>query len=180
MLRYLPNLLSLTRLLLVPVVLSLLLEGRPGPALAVFAAAAVLDALDGWIARHFDAGTVLGGYLDPLADKALLVGTMVTLGVIGWLPPWLVVLVVFRDVLIVGGAVLTVVMGHPLEMRPIGISKVNTAAQAVLAVVVMADRGLAWAWLDPLLTVALWTVVATTVASGAAYVYGWARRAFVD
>src|SRR5215470_10721027 len=102
----LPNLISLGRLLLVPLAISLILDGKYWAAFWVFIIAGISDALDGFIAKHFDRRTRLGALLDPLADKVLLVSVYVTLGVAGQLWTWLVVLVVFRDIMIVGGFLL--------------------------------------------------------------------------
>src|SRR5262249_58872248 len=99
----LPNLISLGRLLLVPLAISLILEDSYGTAFWVFVVAGVSDALDGFIAKRFDRRTRLGALLDPLADKVLLVSVYVTLGIAGQIWAWLVVLVVFRDVMIIGG-----------------------------------------------------------------------------
>src|ERR1700745_4236522 len=102
----LPNVISLGRLLLVPLAISLILEGSYWAAFWIFVVAGVSDALDGFIAKNFDQRTRLGALLDPLADKVLLVSVYVTLGIAGQLWPWLVVLVVFRDVMIIGGFLL--------------------------------------------------------------------------
>src|SRR6516164_3748097 len=101
-----PNLISLGRLLLVPLTIWLILGGRYGVAFWVFVVAGVSDALDGFIAKRFDRRTRLGALLDPVADKALLVSVYLTLCVAGELWTWLVILVVFRDVMIVGGFLL--------------------------------------------------------------------------
>jgi len=183
LLRKLPNALSLLRLLLAPVVIALLIEGAPGWACAVFALAAVLDAADGWLARRFDGATPIGVYLDPLADKALMIGAVVTLGVLDWLPAWLAVLVVARDLAIMGAVVLSAVVGAPLGVAPLGISKANTAVQAALVAMARAVPAFGWqdvALASGLLSVLVWTAAATTLASGAAYGYGWAKRALAD
>ncbi|MBV8737887.1 MAG: CDP-alcohol phosphatidyltransferase family protein, partial [Alphaproteobacteria bacterium] len=102
----LPNLISLGRLLLVPLAIWLILGHRYGAAFWIFIVAGISDALDGFIAKHFDRRTRLGALLDPIADKALLVSVYVTLGLANQLWPSLVILVVFRDVMIVGGFLL--------------------------------------------------------------------------
>ncbi len=96
--------------------------------------AGVSDALDGWIARHFRWQTELGAYLDPAADKALLVSIFVTLGTRGYLPAWLVIAAVSRDVLILGAVMISWLMGQPVEVRPLFVSKMNTLGQITLAV----------------------------------------------
>ncbi|MFQ5954798.1 MAG: CDP-alcohol phosphatidyltransferase family protein [Kiloniellales bacterium] len=170
------NLITLGRLLAVPVAVWLILSDRMAFAFWLFVAAGVSDALDGFIARQFDARTTLGGYLDTIADKSLLVSVYITLGVQGYIAAWLVILVVFRDALIVFGVVLSHLLSHPVRIEPLFISKVNTVAQFVLAAAVMARAGLN---IDPPgLAVALVLLVAiTTLGSGAAYLVRWGRVA---
>jgi cardiolipin synthase len=170
----LPNLMSLGRLLAVPVAIWLMLNERHMAALWLFVAAGVSDALDGFLARQFGVRSAVGSYLDPIADKVLLVSVYVTLGYKGHIESWLVILVVFRDFLILGGAALYYLVGGSLRMQPLLISKVNTAAQLVLAGLVLAK--LAFAIEDGGATVVLtYTVAVTTFASGAAYlaIWGW-------
>jgi len=171
----LPNLISLGRLMSVPVITWLIMESRMAAAFWLFVAAGATDAIDGFIAKRFDSRTELGAYLDPLADKALLVSTYVTLGITGLLPGWLVTLVVFRDVLIIGGALLIHTLRQTLTMRPLLISKLNTAAQIALAALVLAGAGLGFAAPD-LRTALCVLVTVTTFLSGAAYVVAWGRR----
>ncbi len=102
----LPNIISLLRLLLVPLIIGFVANEQWQFALYGFVIAGVSDALDGYIARNYNLRTELGSYLDPLADKALLVSMFVTLGVLGLFPFWLVMLVVTRDILIIGGILL--------------------------------------------------------------------------
>ncbi len=172
----LPNAISIGRLLVVPVIVWLILDGRLGAAFWLFLAAGISDAVDGYIAKRYQAQTVFGAFIDPLADKALLVSTYISLGHEGDLDLWLVILVVFRDLLIVGGALLFQTITHSLTMEPLTISKVTTAAQIVLAVVVLGDVGLGVS--VPWLTMGAVAVVAiTTLSSGAAYVVMWTKRA---
>ena len=171
----LPNLISLGRLLLVPLAISLILDGRYWAAFWVFVVAGISDALDGFIAKHFDRRTRLGALLDPLADKVLLVSVYVTLGIAGQIWAWLVVLVVFRDVMIVGGFLLIQALaGLPKPTHPLFISKVNTGVQVAMVGYVLARRGLGAeaGALDLLLGAA---VAATTVGSGLTYLVRWAR-----
>ncbi|MEI8394484.1 MAG: CDP-alcohol phosphatidyltransferase family protein [Rhodospirillaceae bacterium] len=175
MVRHLPNIITLCRLFAVPLTIYLILEDQLETAFWVFVGAGISDAVDGAIARLCDARTAIGGVLDPLADKALLVSVYISLGTIGFLPLWLVILVVFRDLLIVGGVMLAYTLRLPVAMDPLYISKVNTLAQLMLAGVVLAVSGTMIA--DPLivnmpLTVVLQDIVAvTTVLSGAWYVW---------
>lgn len=176
---HLPNLLTVLRLLLVPVVVELILEGRLDWAFWVFVLAGVSDAVDGILARVLDARTTLGSYLDPLADKALLIATFVALGFAGVLPTWIVVLVVFRDLLIVGGAMLYQMVVGALHMKPLFVSKANTVAQVALAAGTLAVEGLDMD-AGPLPGVLTALAAATTVASGGAYLWVWGRRAIEE
>lgn len=172
---FLPNLLSLARLLAVPVALMLMLDGAYALCFWIFVAAGVTDAVDGWIAKTFDARTALGAYLDPLADKALVVSTYLMLGWLGHIPGWLVVLVVFRDVLIIGGAMVAYFMLGDFHARPLWISKLNTAVQIALVGCVLARLGIAVG--HPLFDwVLVHVAAATTVLSGGAYLWEWGRR----
>jgi cardiolipin synthase len=165
--RNLPNALSLARLFLVPAAVWLILSEQWGWAFVVFAVAGISDALDGLLARLLKAQTLLGAWLDPLADKALIVCVYLSLVAKGMLPLWLVVLVALRDVVIVLYAVVDIAKGR-LPMRPLLISKLNTAAQILLALDILAQLGIGWS--NAMLTEAMVLVVAvTTTASGAAY-----------
>jgi len=171
----LPNLISLGRLLLVPLAISLILEGNYWAAFWIFVVAGVSDALDGFIAKRFDRRTRLGALLDPLADKVLLVSVYVTLGVAGQLWAWLVVLVVFRDIMIVGGFLLVQAIATvPKPFQPLFISKINTGVQAALICYVLARRGIGAdpGVIDAILGIA---VAATTLSSGLTYLVQWAR-----
>jgi len=171
----LPNLISLARLLAVPLAVWLIVSDRLGVAFWLFAAAGVSDALDGFLAKHYGLQSELGGYLDPLADKALLTSVYVTLGYEGRIATWLVILVVFRDVLIIGGAILYHTLTGALKMRPLLVSKINTAAQIALAAVILAQSGLGVDYrIDEVLVP---VVAATTLASGGAYLVVWGWRA---
>ena len=139
-----PNLITLGRILLVPVVVWAIASGAMRIAFLLFLAAGVSDAVDGFLAKRFDMATELGAYLDPLADKALIVSIYVTLGINEAIPRWLVILVVSRDILIVGGMMLSWLVGKPLTIRPLLVSKLNTVAQIVFACVVLGSLGFAF------------------------------------
>jgi cardiolipin synthase len=173
---WVPNLITLARLLSVPVSVYLILQGYFAAAFWLFLAGGVSDAADGLIAKRYRVTSQVGSFLDPLADKALLMGVYVALGSLDEIPLWLVILIVFRDLLIIGGALLFQTITHSLKMEPLFISKVNTVAQITLAGFVLARLGLevSGGWLESLLVLA---VAATTLASGAAYVVKWGRRA---
>lgn len=170
-----PNIITLIRFFLVPAVILALLQGRVGWALAGFFAAGVSDGVDGFIARQFNQRTALGAYLDPIADKLLLVSVFVVLGLMNELPLWLVIAVVTRDALIIGGVLLSTIMGNPVEMKPLMVSKANTAVQIVLAGVVLAELAFATeVW--PLRPALIWLTALLTVASAGAYLVGWLRH----
>lgn len=171
-----PNLISLGRLLAVPVNVWLILLGEWRVAFLLFLAAGVSDALDGMIAKRFGLQTRLGRYLDPLADKVLLVSVFVVLAVQGQMPVWLVGLVVARDVLIVAGAILLHFMRYTAAPCPRWASKVNTAVQIAAAALVLSnlayDFGLAASFLFGVFAV----TALTTVASGIDYLIDWGQR----
>lgn len=170
-----PNIISLLRLLSVPLTVWLIVSNQFTAAFALFVAAGISDAVDGLLAKRFDMMTELGGFLDPLADKALLVGVYVTLGLQDLLPNWLVILVVSRDLLIVGGFLLSVAMDVDVPIRPLAISKINTVAQIVLAGATLAKPTVI-AIPDTAMMLLILTVGVTTMISGATYVITWARR----
>jgi cardiolipin synthase len=170
-----PNLITLARLFSVPLMVWLILDRHFGWAFWLFVAAGVSDALDGFLARKLQIRSTVGAFLDPLADKALLVGVYVTLGHMGLVAEWLVIIVVFRDIIIVGGAILYHTLTQSLKMQPLFISKINTVAQIGLAALLLARLGAGFE--DYGLTEYLiYTVAATTVVSGLAYVLVWGRR----
>jgi cardiolipin synthase len=169
----LPNLITLGRLLSVPLAVWLIIEARYGVAFWIFVGAGISDALDGYIAKRFDRRTRLGALLDPIADKALLVGVYVTLGIAGQLPHWLVILVVLRDVLILGGFALIQATTAPQHLGPLFVSKVNTSVQIALVGFVLARLGLG---IDEGTVTAILIAAAalTTVLSGLSYLLRWA------
>lgn len=169
----LANIITFGRLCAVPLAFWLVLVHRIGDACLLFVAAGLSDALDGWLARRYG-GNAIGAMMDPVADKALLVTMYITLAAVGELPAWLAILVVFRDLLIVGGIVVLSVLGHAVMIRPLNISKLNTAMQIVLIAVVLLKGGFGLA-IPGLAGILTWSVVATTTASGAAYVWKAAR-----
>lgn len=171
----LPNLITIARLVMVPVIVVLILHGLWATAFAVFVVAGISDAADGIIARRYGLRSELGAYLDPLADKALLVSIYVTLSVVGVLPPWLTVTVVSRDVMIVAAILVSRLMDRPVEIKPLFVSKLNTAAQISFAALVLGlmaahDAG-GWP-----VAAGMVAVAALTVLSAAAYLARWLRH----
>jgi cardiolipin synthase (CMP-forming) len=136
-----PNLITLVRILLVPIVIWAITAGEMRIAFVLFLAAGISDAVDGFLAKRFEMTTELGAYLDPLADKAMLVSIYIALGIIEAVPRWLVILVVFRDIMIVSAVILSWVVDKPLPLKPLLVSKLNTVAQIALACVVLAALG---------------------------------------
>lgn len=169
-----PNLISVARLVLVPLTIDAVLAERYDVAFWLFLIAGVSDGIDGWIARRFDQRSVLGSYLDPLADKALVVSVFVTLAIVGVLPVWLAILVVSRDVLIVGGVVLSWMLGRAAPIRPLFVSKANTFAQIGFAAMALSAGAFGW---DPgrLWVVGDGLVAALTTVSGGAYLVDWLK-----
>jgi cardiolipin synthase len=170
----LPNAITVARLCAVPATVWLMLQHRLDLAFVLFVAAGVSDAVDGWLARVRNARSALGAILDPIADKALLVSVYVTLAAIGVLPDWLAILVVFRDLLIVGGVLVLWILGQTPRIRPIFVSKLNTALQIALAALALLLSGFGLQ-AGGLLDAAIWAVAATTIASGAVYVWATLR-----
>jgi cardiolipin synthase len=170
-----PNMITILRFLLVPAVIYWLLTGEWRLAFAGFVIAGVSDGVDGFIARRFNQRSVLGGYLDPMADKLLLVSVFVVLGIMDKLPLWLVVAAVSRDALIVCAVLLSTVMANPVEIKPLMVSKANTVAQIVLAGVVLAELAFA-ADFGPIRPVLIILSGLLTVASAGAYLVAWSRH----
>jgi cardiolipin synthase len=144
-------------------------------AFLLFLLAGLSDLVDGFLAKRFNMATELGAYLDPLADKALIVSIYVTLGIAGAIPRWLVILVVSRDIMIVSAVMLSWLVNNPVKLKPLTVSKLNTVAQILLALVVLASLAFgfdAW-WLVQGLTV---LVALLTLASVVFYIVEWVRH----
>lgn len=168
------NLISLMRLVLVPLVIWLVLDDRWLPALAAFVFAAVSDFVDGFLARRFGMQTKFGAMLDPVADKAMLISLFVLLGLRGYLPAWLVILLVSRDVVIVGGVLLSKALAFDQKIAPVLIGKANTAAQFLLVALVLASLSFQWS-VDIIVTLLCYLTAATALLSAAIYAIGWHR-----
>jgi cardiolipin synthase len=170
-----PNALTVLRIGLVPALAWALWERAYVEALALAAFMGLTDALDGYLAKHYGWRSRLGAMLDPLADKLMLMVTYVVLGVMGLVPVPLVVLVVLRDVVILGGAAAYRILIGPVEMQPTLISKLNTGMQIALVLLVVLDQ---LHTLPPvLIDSALWLTVLTTAWSGVDYVLRWSAKA---
>ncbi|HET9903523.1 MAG TPA: CDP-alcohol phosphatidyltransferase family protein [Xanthobacteraceae bacterium] len=171
----LPNLITLARILSVPIVVWAIAANEMLVAFVLFVTAGISDAVDGFLAKRFDMKSELGAYLDPLADKVLIVSIYVALGITQEIPRWLVILVVSRDLMIIGAVMLSWLVGKPVAVRPLVISKINTVAQIVLAGLVLGSLGLSFdpGWLMPACMAA---VAALTLLSVGAYVREWIRH----
>lgn len=172
----LPNLISALRLVAVIPVVWLLLSQQFGWALVLFALAGISDAVDGFLAKSNGWQSRLGGILDPLADKALLVSCLLVLGSMGLVPVWLVMAAIFRDLVIVAGALLYNYRVEELEAAPTLSSKVNTLFQLVLVIAAITDAGPMPlpGWLIGVLT---WACLITILVSGVQYVLVWSAKA---
>ena len=171
----LPNFITFGRILSVPVIFWLLISDQGQLAFFVFLVAGISDAVDGYLAKTFGWQTELGAYLDPIADKLLLVSIFIALGVKAELPLWLVIAVVSRDVLIVMGVMLAWLLGQPITVRPLVISKWNTAAQITLAAFVLAEIAFRFGAAN-IKWVLIWATALLTVLSLAAYTRAWFRH----
>jgi cardiolipin synthase len=174
--RDIPNLISFLRILLTLPVVWLLFERHFSYALMLFAVAGFSDGLDGFLAKHFHWESRLGGLLDPLADKALLMSSFLVLGGLGLIPVWLVILVIFRDLTIVGGALYYHFSVEEVDAQPSLISKLNTLLQILLVLLVVTDAG-PFPLPQLLLQGLVWATGLTTLVSGALYVWVWTNKA---
>lgn len=168
----LPNLITLGRLILVPFIIATISDGRWTLTFAAFLLAGISDAVDGYLAKTFDLRTRLGAYLDPVADKALLVSVYVALALASVLPATLAILVVSRDIMIVGAVMIAWLLDNPLEIRPLLVSKLNTTAQIAFAAAVLGAKAFDVS-LGLWFNVSVAVVAALTLASAAAYLKQW-------
>ncbi|WP_262027190.1 CDP-alcohol phosphatidyltransferase family protein [Microvirga sp. Mcv34] len=170
-----PNIITIGRLILVPIVIVMIMQQRWAMAFALFVVAGVSDAVDGFIARKFDMRSEFGSYIDPLADKSLLVSIYVTLAIVGAIPGWLAIVVVSRDAMIVAAVLLSWVMSRPVEIKPLIVSKLNTGAQLGFAAYALAANAFG-VGLGGLEEIAMAVVATLTIASAGAYLVGWLRH----
>jgi cardiolipin synthase len=174
MMRHLPNLLSALRLTLAPFAAWAVLNDHDTSALAAFAVAGLSDLLDGWIARRFGFTSRFGAWLDPIADKLLMLFCFIALLRVGAVPLWLVVLVLGRDLLVAAGVALAWALSLPLRMAPLGVGKAATAIELLYigaALLLLAlDREAPHLMLAAAATMSLFVVL-----SGLAYLYVFLR-----
>jgi cardiolipin synthase len=174
--RHLPNALTILRLLMAAPIALLVLAGDSALALALFIAAGATDAIDGWLAKHFGWQSQLGGWLDPLADKALVLAVCLALALRGDLPYWLFGVIAIRDLVIVSGAVAFHFNFAPLQAAPTLVGKLTTLILLSFVVILL--------WRNVSDVVPVWLVhtmvylsVAMLVASGVDYVRRWSAKA---
>jgi len=173
--RSVPNLITLGRLVLVPAIIAMIAAERWQAACVVFILAGISDAVDGWIAKTFNLRTELGAYLDPLADKALIDSIFVALAIVGVLPATIAILVVARDVMIVGAFMVSWFLHKPMAVKPLLISKLNTLVQLGCAAMVLGVKAFdfpAGVWFD----ISIYAVAFLTLASTGAYFEQWIRH----
>lgn len=170
-----PNIITLGRILLVPIIIWAIASNQMEIAFAIFVIAGVSDAVDGFLAKRFNMSSELGALLDPLADKALLVSIYVALGIWGAVPRWLVILVVSRDIMIVGAVIVSWVFGRPIPMKPLMVSKLNTVAQVAFAALVLAALGFGFKS-SPYEVILMAIVAILTLLSVSLYLVEWVRH----
>ena len=170
-----PNLITLGRILLVPIVIWAIASEQMELAFAVFVVAGVSDAVDGFLAKRFNMASELGALLDPLADKALLVSIYMALGIWGAVPRWIVILVVSRDIMIVAAVMVSWLFDKPVEMKPLMVSKLNTVAQVAFAALVLASLGFGFQP-APYDRILMGFVTVLTLSSVALYLVEWVRH----
>ena len=175
--RHLPNALTSLRMLMVVPLAWLIRDGRYDAALLVAAAAGLSDALDGWFAKRFGWQSWLGGILDPIADKLMLVGCFVSLGLIGAHPDWLTWLVVGRDVVIVAGAVIYHNFVGRISAQPTLLSKITTCIQISYVLAQLLALSSWFAVPHAVLAGMLWLTATATLVSGVQYVVIWSAKA---
>jgi cardiolipin synthase len=170
-----PNIITLARIMLVPIVVWAIASNQMEIAFAVFVIAGVSDAVDGFLAKRFNMTSELGALLDPLADKALLVSIYIALGIWGAIPRWIVILVVSRDIMIVSAVIVSWLFGKPVQMKPLMVSKLNTAAQVAFAALVLGSLGFGFQ-LSPYDFILMALVTVFTLSSVSLYLVEWIRH----
>jgi cardiolipin synthase len=175
-LSWIPNAITLFRIVLIMPILMLILAGSFGWAMSLFWFAGFSDGVDGYLAKRYDWGSRIGALLDPIADKLLVVGMFATLAYLQHIPLWLAALVILRDVVIISGATAYNFLVRPVEGEPTRVSKLNTALQLLFLMVVMSRAGFGWP--DEIsVTVLGASILITVVISGVDYVWSWSQRA---
>ena len=170
-----PNIITLARIILVPVIVWAIASNQMEIAFAVFVIAGISDAVDGFLAKRFNMASELGALLDPLADKALLVSIFVSLGIWGAVPRWIVILVVSRDIMIVAAVIVSWLFDKPVPMKPSMVSKLNTVAQVAFAALVLGSLGFGFEP-NPYDLILMGFVTVFTLVSVSLYLVEWVRH----
>lgn len=172
--KQLPNLLTAARLLAAPYILYLLWTGEYRPALVWFSIASATDVVDGFLARHLRVVSKIGALMDPVADKVLLSGSFLTLGIKGVIPLWLMAIVLGRDLLILGFAVMALALKTRRDFPPSVWGKASTAAQIAYVLFAVGHK----AAITPLMvaTILGWIAAPLTIWSGIDYLIKMSRR----
>lgn len=168
-----PNLITIVRIILAPILIIYLINDQYFPALVLFIVCGVSDGLDGLVARLFDQKSKIGTYLDPIADKLLLTATFITLAIRGSLPPWLTVTVIARDVLILlGVVVLFFVRMEVASIKPSILSKLTTCLQFASVIAVLSQGNL-FTWRPEYSLYLFYVTALFTISSGLHYMHYW-------
>ncbi|MBR0735557.1 CDP-alcohol phosphatidyltransferase family protein [Bradyrhizobium liaoningense] len=170
-----PNIITLGRIMLVPIIVWAIVSSQMEVAFAVFLIAGISDAVDGFLAKRFNMTSELGALLDPLADKALLVSIYMALGIWGAIPRWIVILVVSRDIMIVTAVIVSWLFDRPVEMKPSMVSKLNTVAQVAFAALVLAALAFGFKP-QPYDMILMGLVTVFTLSSVSLYLVEWLRH----
>lgn len=164
-----PNIITFIRIIIIPAFVTALIYKRYDYALFLFIFAAVSDALDGLMARVTKQKTKLGAFLDPLADKSLLVTSFILFSVYDWIPLWLTITVISRDVIVVLGWILLYLTSHITKIEPLLIGKAAIASQLVLIAYTLLSINMNY--IPPAAGWMFWTVAVLTIVSGIQYIY---------
>ena len=163
-----PNILTIARILMTPFFIILLMKDAFGLALVIFSLATITDGLDGFIARYFNQRTLMGAYLDPIADKFLLSSAFITLAILAVVPAWLAVIVISRDILIVAGIAIFSINDIKVNIKPSIVSKFTTAFQ--LGTIIIVLLGFHYPAVGIAEIPALWATAGLTILSGLHYI----------
>jgi len=170
-----PNMLTLARIIMTPVIVYMVLSEQTWFALGLMVIAGITDMLDGAIARYFNLRTTVGAYLDPMADKILLISLFVTLFMLEQVPLFVFLAVIFRDLIIVLGAITYEIVTRKLTMQPSFISKATTFIQIIYVVLLLLNMAMVIPSI--LLQTTMWLTFTLTCASGLHYLISWTGKA---
>ena len=172
----LPNIITISRLLLTPYIVWLILSESYFLGFIFFLLSGISDALDGLIAKRFNQQTLLGSYLDPIADKFLIVSSIVLLGYNGYVPIWLIIIIVSRDIAIFGAVIISWMLGTNLRIEPLIISKINTFLQIfyiVITFLVILNNQLLIELITSIHGITTYLIAISTILSWISYLKVW-------